>query len=88
MLIGSSIDIAPNLQFCITKPRSLPTLWKETKKRLNNTIKAYDQAGGLLSITQAVRLYVVSKTTLSCRINSHYDQALYEILKQRLTPKE
>ena len=77
-----------NLQFDITKPRSRPTLRKEARELLNDTMKAYDQAGGLLSITQAVRLYVISKVTLYCRINGHCNQVLYSILKQRLTSEE
>ena len=80
--------MAPNLQFRITKPRSRTTSREETRERLNDAIKAYDQAEGSLSITQAARLYVVSKATFYRRINGSRDQVSYRILKQRLTPEE
>ena len=77
--------MASNLQFRITKPRSRPTLRKETRERLNNAIKTYNQAGGLLSITQAAKLYMVSKAILYHEMNGCCDQILYKILKQSLT---
>lgn len=80
--------MAPNLQFRITKPRSRLISRKEARERLNNAIKAYNQAKRSLSITQAARLYVVSKVTLYRRINGRRDQASYGIFKQRLMPEE
>ena len=80
--------MAPNLQFRITKSRSRSTSREEAGERLNNAVKTYDQAGGSLSITQVVRLYVISKATLYCRINGRHSQALYGISKQKLTPEE
>ena len=80
--------MAPNLQFCITKSRSRPTPTNKARERLNNAVKAYDQAEGSLSITQAARLYMVLKATLYRRINGRRSQALYGISKQRLTPEE
>lgn len=80
-MISSSFNIASNIQFCITKLKSYLISKKEAKKRLNNTIKAYNLAKKLLLITQTARLYIISKTTLYCSLNSPHDQALYEILK-------
>ena len=68
--------MAPNLQFRVTKPRSRTTSREEARERLNDAIKAYQ---GLLSITQAARLYVVSKVTFYLRINSRRDQVSYRI---------
>ena len=65
--------MAPNLQFCVTKPVSHITSRNEARERLNNAIKAYEQAEGLLSITQAARLYVASKATFYRGINSRLD---------------
>ncbi len=48
----------------------------------------YKEGKGSLSISQAARLYVVSKTTVYNRINRRRDQASYGIAKQRLTPEE
>lgn len=61
--------MALNLQFCIIKPRSRIILKKETKKRLNNAIKVYNQVELLLSIIKVVKLYIILKAILYCRIN-------------------
>ncbi len=50
--------------------------------------KAYKKVEELLSITQAARLYAISKTTLYHRIHGRRDQLSYTVLKQRLTPEE
>ena len=39
-----------NLQFFITKPRSHLNSKNKARKSVNNIVKAYDQAEGLLSI--------------------------------------
>ncbi len=80
--------MAPNLQFRVTKPRSHTNSRNEFGERLNDSIKAYEQAEGSLSITQAARLYVISKATLYRRINGRHDQVFYRISKWRLTPGE
>ena len=80
--------MAPNLQFRVTKPVSRITSWDEARERLNNAIKAYEHAEASLFITQAARLYVVSKATLYCRINSRCDRVSYRVSKRRLTPEE
>ncbi len=80
--------MAPNLQFRVTKPRSCTTSREEARERLNDAIKAYEQAEGSLSITQAAKLYVVSKATLYRRINGRRDQVSCEIVKRRMTPEE
>ena len=84
-MIGSSVDMAAVSHYKTQVPS---TSREEARERLNDAVKAYDQAEGLLSITQAARLYVVSKATLYRRINGRRDQASYGILKQRLTPEE
>ncbi len=83
MLVGSNISMALNPQFRVTKSRSCTTAKDEGRERLNDAI----QAEGSLSITQAARLHVVSKTTLYRRINGRRDQVSYGITKQRLTPE-
>ena len=80
--------MAPSLQFRVTKPGSRITSKDEARKRLNDAIKAYENAKRSLSITQAAYVYVVSKATLYCKINGHRDQVSYGISKQRLTPEE
>ena len=60
----------------------------EVRERLNDGIKAYEQAEGSLSITQAARLYVVLKAILYRKINGRRDQVSYGIFKRRLTPEE
>ncbi len=80
--------MAPNLQFRVTKPVSRITSKDEARKRLNDAFKAYKNAEGSLSITQAVYVYAVSKATLYRRINGRRDQVSYGISKQRLTPEE
>ena len=87
-MVGCSVGMAPNLQFRVTKPGSHTTSRNEARERLNDAIKAYEQAEGSLSITQAARLYVVSKATLYRRINGRRDQVSYGISKRRLTPEE
>ncbi len=41
--------MAPNLQFRVTKLRSRTTSREEARERLNDIIKAYEQAEGSLS---------------------------------------
>ncbi len=87
-LVGLSSSMAPNLQFRVTKPGSRITSKDEARKRLNDEVKAYEDAEGSLSIMQAAYVYAVSKATLYHKINSCRDQVLYGISKQRLTPEE
>ena len=77
--------MAPNRQFCVTKPGSRSASKDETRERLNHAIQAYEQAEGSLSITQAAKLCAVSKATLYCRINGRCDQASYGISQRKLT---
>ncbi len=60
-MVGSSGSMAPNQQFCVTKSGSRITSKGEATKRLNDAVKAYEDVEGLLSITQAVNVYSVSK---------------------------
>ena len=76
------------MPFCITKPGSCTTSRDEARNYLKKAIQAYKEGEGLLSILQAARLYVVSKTTLYNRIHGCRDQASYSVTKQRLTQKE
>lgn len=69
--------MVPNLQFRITKSKSYTSTKGEAKKRLNDAIQAYEQSGGLLSITQAAKFYVVSRATLYRKINGQRDQVSY-----------
>ena len=87
-MVGPSSSMAPNLQFRVTKPGSRITSKDEARKRLNDAVKAYEDAEGSLSITQAAYVYAVSKATLYRRINSCRNQGSYGISKQRLTPEE
>ena len=41
----------------------------EARDRLKEAVQAYEEGEGSLSISQAARLYVVSKTTMYNRIN-------------------
>ena len=75
--------MALKLQCRVTKPGSRTTSKDETRKRLTHAIEAYEQAEGLLSITQAVKLYVVSKA-----INGRRDQVFYDISQRKLTLEE
>ena len=77
--------MAPNRQFCVTKPGSRSASKDETRERLNHAIQAYEQAEGSLSITQAAKLCAVSKATLYCRINGRCDQVSYGISQRKLT---
>ena len=88
LLVGPSSSMAPNLQFRVTKPGSRITSKNEARERLNDAIKAYEDAEGSLSITQAGYVYAVSKATLYRRINGRCNQVSYGISKQRLTPEE
>ena len=76
------------MPFRITKPGSRTTSRDEARDRLKEAVQAYEEGERSLSILQAARLYVVSKTTLYNRIYGRRDQALYGVTKQRLTPKE
>ena len=80
--------MAPNLQFCVTKPESHTSSSNEARESLNDAIRAYKQDEELISITQAAMLYVVSKGTLYRRINGRHDQVLYGISKRRLTTEK
>ena len=80
--------MAHSQQFRVTKSGSRTTLKDENRERLKDAVKAYEEAEGSLSITQAARLYVASKTTLYHRIHGRQDQLSYAVSKQRLTPEE
>lgn len=74
--------------FRVTKSGSRTTSKDESRERLKDAVKAYVEAKGSLSITQAARLYMVSKTTLYHSIQGRRDQLSYAFSKQRLTPEE
>lgn len=60
--------IVSNMLFYITKLGSYTTLKDEAKDRLKEAIQAYEEGEGLLSILQAVKLYVIPKTILYNKI--------------------
>ena len=76
------------MPFCVTKPGSHITLRDKARNRLKEAVQAYEEGKRLLSILQAARLYVVSKTILYNRIYGRCDQASYSVTKQRLILKE
>lgn len=76
------------MPFRVTKLGSCTISRDEARDRLKEAVQAYEEGEGSLSISQAARLYVVSKTTLYNRIHGRQDQALYGITKQRLTSEE
>lgn len=51
----------------------------EARERLKHAVEGYEQAEGSISITQAAKLYAVSKTTLYHKINGRRAQALYRV---------
>ena len=71
--------------FRITKPGSCIILRDKARDCLKEVVQAYGKGERLLSILEAARLYVVSKTTLYNRIHGRRDQALYGVTKQKLT---
>ncbi len=76
------------MPFRVTKPRSRTTSRDEARDHLKEAVQAYEEGEGSLSILQAAKLYVVSKTTLYNRIYGRRDQASYGITKQRLTSEK
>ena len=76
------------MPFRVTKPEAGTTSTDEARARLKEVVQAYKEGEGSLSISQAARLYVVSKTTLYNRINRCRGQALYGVTKQKLTLEE
>lgn len=76
------------MPFRVTKPGSGTNLSGEAKDCLKEAVQAYEEGEGSLSISQAERLYVVSKTTLYNRINGRRDQASYGVTNQILNSKE
>ena len=73
--------MAHSQQVRVTKSGSRTTSKDENRERLKDAVKAYEEAEGSLSITQAARLYVVSKTTLYHRIYGRQDQLSYAVSK-------
>lgn len=80
--------MAQSQQFRVVTSGSWTTSKDENRERLKTAVKAYEEAEGSLSITQAAKLYVVSKTTLYHRLQGCRDQLSYGVSKQRLTPEE
>lgn len=78
----------PNPRFRVTKPGSGNSSRDEARERLKHAVESYEKAEGSLSITQAAKLYAVSKTTLYHRINGRREQSLYGDSRQRLTLEE
>ncbi len=76
------------MPFRVTKPGSGTISRDEARDRLKEAVQAYEEGEGSLSISQAARLYAVSKTTLYNRVNRRRAQASYGVTKQRLTPEE
>ncbi len=52
----------------------------EARERLKEAVQVYKEGENLLSISQAARLYVVSKTILYNKINRRRDQASYGVI--------
>ena len=75
-------------QLWVTKLRLHTTLKDEARQRLQQAVQAYEEAKGVLSITQAAWLHAVSKTTIYNRINGRRNQVLYITSKQQLMLKE
>ena len=61
------------MPFCVTKPGSRTTLRDEARDHLKKAVQAYKEGKESLSISQAARLYMVSKTTLYNRIYGRRD---------------
>ena len=59
--------------FCVTKLGSCITLRNKARDHLKEVVQAYKEGEQLLSILQAARLYVISKTTLYNRIYRRQD---------------
>lgn len=78
----------PNPRFRVTKPGSGNSSRDEARERLKHAVEGYEKAEGSLSITQAAKLYAVSKTTLYHRINGRREQSLYGVSRQKLTLEE
>lgn len=67
--IGCDTSMAPNLRFCVTNLGFGNSSRNKAREHWKYTIEGYEQAEGLLSIIQAARLYIISKTILYHRIN-------------------
>ena len=80
--------MAPPRQFRVTKSGWYTASKDEVKERLKEAVQVYEEAEGSLSISEAARLYAISKTTLYHRIKGRQDQLSYAVSKQRLTPEE
>ena len=80
--------MAPPRQFRVTKSGWYTASKDEVRERLKEAVQVYEEAEGSLSISEAARLYAVSKTTLYHRIKGRQDQLSYAVSKQRLTPEE
>lgn len=80
--------MAHSHRFHIVKWGSWTTSKKENRELLKDAVNAYEEAEGWLSISQAAKLYVVSKTALYHRLQGRRDQLSYAVSKQRLTPEE
>ena len=80
--------MAHSQQFRVVKSGLQTTSKEENRERWKDAVKAYEEAERSLSISQAAKLYVVSKTTLYHRLQGRRDQLSYAVSKQRLTPEE
>lgn len=80
--------MTPNPRFRAAKPGSGTSSRDEARERLKHAVEVYEQSEGSLTITQAAKLYAVSKTTLYHRINGRREQALSGLSRQRLTAEE
>ncbi len=74
--------MASSQQFQVTKSGLHTTLKDEARQRLQQAVKAYEEAEG------GSWLHAVLKTTLYHRINGRRDLVSYITSKQKLTPEE
>ena len=63
-LIDLDTRMSQKLPYQVTKPRSSVTSRDTNRNCLQQVVKTFTNAEGLLSITHAAKLYGVSKTTL------------------------
>ncbi len=77
--------MAPPRQFYVTKLGWYTASKDKVRERLKEAVQVYEKEKRSLSISEAARLYAVSKTTLYHRIKKRQDLRSFEIV---LTPEE
>ena len=71
-----------------TLARHDETVKEAIKERLKEIFAAMKNSNGTLSLSQAARMYAVSKTTLYNRLQGRREQSEYLQTRQILTPEE